>query len=307
MTNENFKVRYLRFVIGIGEGIRGDVTPQKFITLDNHRASVVIQAYGGETQGTANIKIFGMTASMMNQLTAMGPVMVQLRGANSIQVLAGDDPNSLSTIYFGTIMEAAADYNSAPDVAMNIMAQSAAIGAMTKAEDYHHEDSISAAQVLQYLATKLHWEFFNLDIGVNGGLDVICIDPTYTGSYLDQIKQCVNEHANEMMYVQEDKSTVSVLKIKHRWSSFPTPEQIVSPNTNMIGYPVFTQSNMTIKFLFMPTVNLGGIIEVKDSIVGPANRKWLVHSVVHELESLTPSGKWETTCGVMPSDFIKQS
>ena len=311
MTNEIFKSRYIRVVIGIGEGIRGDQTPSEFWTLDDHRVSATIQAYGGETQGTAQVKIFGMTLSEMNKLTAMGPVMYQLRGANSIQIFAGDDLNSLSTIYFGTIMEAIADFNSAPDVAMNITAQSAAIAAMMPAQDYHYDGIISAAKVLEYLAGKLKWEFQNLDIGAGnmggtGGLDVLCVDPTYTGSYLEQIKQCVEEHKNEMDYAQEYKSTTSILKIKHRWSVYPSPEQIVSPYTNMIGYPVFCQSNMLLKFIFMPTVNIGGKITVKDSIVVPANRDWNVHSVTHELESMTPGGKWETTCGVMPSDFIKQ-
>jgi hypothetical protein len=109
-----------------------------------------------------------------------------------------------------------------------------------------------------------------------------------------------------MDYAQEDKNTTSILKIKHRWSVYPSPEQVVSPKTNMIGYPVFTQSNMMLKFLFMPTVNLGGVLTVKDTIIKPAEGNWSVHSVMHEIESLTPGGKWETTCGVMPYDFIKQ-
>ena len=300
----NFKLRYIKVVLGIGEGQMGDKTPPEYWTLTDHRVSVHIQNYGGETQGSANVKIYGMTVSDMNKLTAIGPVMYQLRSKNTIQILAGDDPNSLSSIYFGVIQEAYADFNNAPDVYLNVSAQSASIAALGTAIAYTKKGPTPVSLIMSTLASNLKWQFQNLDIGAGnmnvGGLDFMITDPVGKGSYLEQIKQFAD--TADIDWYQESKTITSVLKIKHRFSVFPEDANpIVSPDTNMIGYPTFSQSNMTVRTMFMPTASLGGKLVVKGSLIVPANGKWIIHSVVHDLDTLLPSGKWQTTCGVMPS------
>lgn len=299
MTDTNFKPRYIRVIIGIGTGQQGmgDPTEATTYTLDNYRVEADINAYGGETQGEAHVRIYGLTASKMNQLTTIGWVLYQLRAKNSIQILAGDDPKALSTIYFGSIQTAYADYNNAPDVYLDIMATSAAVAAMDTAKAYHYKGTIAVSQVMNTIANNMKWEFVNVDVGP----DQVITDPRYDGSYFEQIKAVARD--THIDYAQTGIFKDSVLRIKNINTAFPDPIQIISPNTNMLGYPVFSQSLTFLKTLFMPNINMGGRVQVKDSIVTPANRKWLVITVSHTIESLVPNGKWQTTLGVMPDDL----
>jgi hypothetical protein len=294
----NFSTKYLTVIIGIGSGSQGDQAPvkDKIYTLTNHRVTAEISAYGGETQGEAKVRIYGMSRDLMNALTTIGPVMVQIRAQNSIQILAGDNPNALATIYNGTIQEAFADYNEAPDVALSIRANSASIAALTNVQSYSHAAPTPVTLVMSTIANNLKWANFD-----PGDVTAVLGDVTYSGSYLEQIKACAN--AADIDYVIESKGITNRLRIKTRYSSFSGDQIIISPQTNMIGYPVYSQSTMIIKSLFLPNIALGGLITVQGSAVDTANGTWIVNSVHHDLESYVPNGKWYTTCGVFPSNL----
>ena len=302
MDSINYKPRLIKIIIAMGTGVMGDGDPTKSTTytLTDHRVTAEIDAYGGATQGAAYVKIFGLQQSMMNALTSIGPVQVQVMGKNSIQILAGDDAKTLSTIYYGTIIQAYADYNNAPDVSLDITATSAVIAAMGVATAYHNAGKTKVSEIMNWMAQQLKWEFVNADIGVNGGQEEYITDPSFNGSYWDQIQACAKA-ANQVVAVQGTENTTSVLKIKHTYSSFVDPAIVVSPKINMIGYPIYSSKGITVKTLFLPEVNLGSPIIIRDSIVTPANGKWIVNNVKHELESMMPNGKWQTTCGVFPN------
>ena len=73
----------------------------------------------------------------------------------------------------------------------------------------------------------------------------------------------------------------------------------------MVGYPLANSQYMFVKTIFNPSLKFGGQIQVADSQVVGANGKWTIASLVHELESITPNGKWFSTCGVFPSAFTE--
>jgi len=282
----DFVKRYLTFIIGLGTGQMGDGTPGKFYTLRDHRASVSIQMFGGETQGQANVKIFGVALDLMNTLTTIGPIMMQVRARNSLQILAGTDPEALTTIYNGTIQTAFADFNAAPEVTLEIMATAASVAAMTPAQPSAYSGVVTVDTIMRTIANKLGYAYENVDV------DNVLINPTYNGAYLDQIKACA--YAADIDYSTDNLT----LAIKKRFSSFSGTPPIISPATGMVGYPMFSSNGMLVKSLFLPTIKLGGQIQVKDSQIIAANGNWIVNGVTHELDSLTPNGKWFTTCGV---------
>lgn len=282
-----FVARYLTFIIGLGTGQMGDGDPPKLYTLENHRAMVSIKAYGGETQGEATVRIYGMDASLANKLTTIGPIMWQVRAKNSIQILAGNDPKALTTIYNGTIQTALANYNDAPDVGMEITAMSASVASLKSAgPTTYNSEAVKVVDIMRYFANQLGWQFENVDV------DAVLSYPTFNGSYLDQIKACA--YAADIDYSTDNFT----LAIKKRMSHFSGAPTVIDPSINMVGYPTLNSGGMLVKSLFLPMIRQGGQIQVKNSEIVAANGKWTVISVEHELDSLVPDGNWFTTCGV---------
>lgn len=290
----DFVHRYVTVIIGIGTGRMGD-GPPTYYTLENFRVSASIKAYGGETQGEATVRIFGIDVSLMNSMTTIGPVMTQIRAQNSIQLLAGEDPKALTTVYNGTIQTAYADYNAAPEVPFEVVALSASVPALKTASPTSFNGTVTVDQVMRTLANAMGWAYQNVNVDSSFVLD----SPVFNGSYLDQAKSCA--YAAGIDYATDNFT----LSIKKRFTSFGGVVPIISPSDptafRLIGYPKFSSTGMFIDSLFIPTIRQGGQIQVKDSFVQAANGTWIVNMVQHDIDSLVPNGKWFTTCGVFPS------
>lgn len=306
MTDTTFVQRYIKIIIGIGSGVLGDETPVIY-TLDNHRASVEIVNYGGESQGEARVKIFGMSLSLMNKLTTIGPVMSQLWASNTIEILAGTNPDALTSVYIGSILTAMVDLNAAPDASFEVFAFSSAVAALQSADSTVFSKAVSIDTVMRKLANNLSLAYLNTGKKTVEGVEVA--DPvtgsftqpvTFNGSYLDQIKSC----ASSVMPARIDfKIENGTLYIKNPFSHYQSANvPVISPTTGMTGYPVFNSHGATLKSLFLPFVVLGGEVQVKDSQIDAVNKFWTVFYVRHELESLTPHGRWFTLIGAFPSD-----
>ena len=305
MTDTTFVQRYIKIIIGIGTGVLGDGAAV-FYTLKNYRASVEITNYGGEAQGEARVKIFGMSLSLMNELTTIGPVMSQLWASNTIEIFAGSNPDALTSIYTGSIITAMADLNTAPDVSFEVLALSSAVAAMQVPEATVFSNGVSIDTVMGTIAKNLDLNYLNTGKKIVEGIEVD--DPityaftqpvTFNGSYLDQIKTCAAAPTARIDFKLE-KGTLS---IKNPFSYYPSASvPVISPKTGMIGYPVFNSQGVKLKSIFLPSVVLGGLVQVKDSQIETANKLWTVWTVQHELDSLMPHGRWFTQIGAFPSD-----
>jgi hypothetical protein len=275
----------MTFIIGQGASKYGSDDFTEFVTLSGHRASASITEWGGETQGAATVKIYGMNESLMNKLTTVGYNFSQLIGKNSLQIKAGTDPKALTTVYRGSIMTAFADYNSAPDVAFEIRAVEAALVAMSLPDATSIQGVVSVDSLMRRWADLIGYGYLNVDV------DIVINNPTFNGSYLDQIHRCAAAYN-----IDVSTSDYTVM-IKQKTSAYPTVAEL-SPSTGMVGYPIFSSTFMSVKSLFLPLAKLGGQLKIKDSSILAVNGTWLINTVQHELETLTPNGKWFTTCMV---------
>ena len=311
MTDTTFVKRYITVILGIGSGVDG-AGASTYYTLNNYRTSVDIANYGGESQGEARVKIFGMSLSLMNLLTTIGPVMSQLWASNTIEIKAGSNPDALTTIYTGTILEATADLNNAPDVSFEVRALSSAVAAL-KIVDATVFNPVGAAGVsvdtlMGTFAKKLSLSYLNTGKKLVGGVEVndtitSCFTQavTFNGSYLDQIKSCASAVMPARIDFKIENNTLFIKNPYSYYASASAPP-IISPTTGMIGYPVFNSKGVSLKSLFLPSAVLGGQVEVRDSQISAANRLWTVFHAQHELDSLTPHGRWFTLIGAFPSD-----
>ncbi len=277
-----FVARRIDVTITLGTGTNGE-TVGDTVTLTGHRVIVDINASGGDQQGQLFARIYGLPIEMINRLTSIGPVQTQIRGKNSIQIAAGDDDGSaLTTIYLGTIDTAWGDFQSAPDVALNITALSALAAAVKPVAAVSYKGAADVPTIMKALADTMGFAFTNN--GVAGSLS----NPYFYGTALEQMRQCAR--AANIQATVDNGNLVIWPRNGARASAVP----IISPDTGMIGYPRFSSGGLELDMMFRPEAILGGQINVQ-SAFSVASGVWNTYSVQHRLESLKPGGAWFTS------------
>jgi hypothetical protein len=243
---------------------------------------VNMQATGGDTHGQLEMRIFGLPLAMINRLTTIGPIMNQIRGQNTISVAVGNDGDALTTIFAGTIDRAWADFQAAPDVVLNISSLAALAAAVRPVAASSYKGSADVATIMKDLADHMGFAFENY--GVTAKLS----NPYFPGTAYAQMLQCAR--AANINATVDTNSLIIWPKNGVRGTDSP----LVSPQTGMVGYPVFASDGMELTSIFLPGAKLGGSITVDSSLtaaVGP----WYLFSVSHTLESLKPGGAWFTS------------
>jgi len=263
--------------ITLGHGVFGDTTGD-VITIDNHAIAISMNAFGGNSQGELRAKIYGLSLSLINKITTVGPIMSQIRGQNKIEVTVNG-----ALLFTGYIWQAFGEFKSQPNVFVNIHAYSSLPFSVKPASITSFKKDTSVATIMKVLAGKAGLKF------LNDGVTKSLPNPYFSGSALDQIKE-VAESA-KINYVIEDDT----LTIWGRTKPRSTPSvPIISPGTNMVGYPSYSSNGITLKSLFIPELKLGGRIVVQGSQFISANGSWITFKVSHSLSARIANGDWFT-------------
>ena len=120
--------RLLDITFSLGEGAFGE-SGTNTVTLKGLRTSARIIKAGGPSMGNLQMEVYGMTLSLMNQLSTLG-LMPTLIRRNTIVLTAGDTNSGMGTVFQGTITNAWADFQAAPDVAFHVEAHTGLIEAV---------------------------------------------------------------------------------------------------------------------------------------------------------------------------------
>jgi len=274
----SFETRDLEFVITLGTGAFGEQVGDT-VTLSGLRATVDIEQWGGETMGMCNAHIFGVPLDLMNRMTAIGPIMTQVMGKNSLEIRYNS-----TTVFKGTIWQCWPEFQAAPEVSIAINANSGLVNALKPEDAISYKGGKDAADMLQQLASLAGYDF------ENNGVSVQLVDQVLTGSTLDKIKTICR--AAGINYTIENDT----LAIWPRTGYRSGEVLALSPQSGMVGYPLFNESYMGIRHEFLPTAKVGGRFSLAGSIVAPANTDtpWTIAAVSHTLETITPGGAWFT-------------
>ncbi len=246
------------------------------------RMSATILHAGGLSDGTLDLTIYGMTRSVMNQLSTLG-MQINLVPKNPITLTAGDDSN-MATAFNGYILSAYADFNAAPDVAFHISAHTLGAFATAPAEASSFKGPVDVATVMSGFATKMGLRF------ENSGVQVKLPSSYFPGSLRAQAQACIKA-ANISWNAGEGGVLAIWPKKESRGGKIP----IIAPPPvgSMIGYPTYTAYGIVVKNLYDPTIGYGQKVEVRSSVL--TTGQWQVYGLSHILESETPNGKWEST------------
>lgn len=250
------------------------------VVITDRRMSATIRRAGGFSQGQMHLRIFGLSLSLMNQLSTLGKLPLAGRN-NAVTVLAGDDVNGMAIVYIGTIANAWANFQGVPDVTFEIAALAGLYGALAPVPPASYGGSASVAVIMSSLAAQLNRTF------KNDGVDAVLSNPYLPGTLLDQVQACARAAGIEY---DDDGQTLTI------WPKGGNKNGLVpllSPATGLVGYPAFTQSGISLTTLFNPSVTFGGLVKVESSLQ-PAVGTWRVYNLAHQLDADMPDGQWFT-------------
>lgn len=245
------------------------------------RMSANILQAGGYSDGTMDLVIYGMTRSVMNQLSTLG-MQINLVPKNPITLLAGET-GKMATAFQGYIIAAYADYNASPDVAFHISAHTLAAFATAPAEPTSFQGSADVSTIMSGLATKMGLRF------ENSGVTTKLSNQYLSGSLRDQARALVQAAG-----INWNSGEGGVLAIwpKNGSRGGRIPVIAPPPEGSMIGYPTYTAYGIQMRNLFDPNIGLGQKVQVKSSVL--TTGEWQVYRLGHTLESQMPNGRWET-------------
>lgn len=287
------------------------------VNIKGLRASVQVQNSGSPANCTANIKVYGMSPSLMNQLTTLGLVL-NVVPRNTLTISAGDGtPGGMSVVFSGTIYASYADYSSLPDVPFHFSAILGASDSVVPAPASSFTGPTSVVTILQGLARQMGMGF------ENNGVDVQLSSPYFKGALMVQAKQCVEHAGIDMAIIRGN-----VMAIWPRGKNRATTDiPVISRERGMIGYPAFTQQGVIVSTLFDPRISQGSLIKIDSSLfqqisalvnrqqplaknaavpnVGTFPTTWAVNKLDLALDAQVPNGEWRSTVYAYNPNFSK--
>lgn len=250
------------------------------VTLANLRVVATVQKQGSPGFGQANVRIYGMPLSIMNQLSSLGVPLPMTTGRNNIVTIeAGDAVGGMAVVFKGTTSNAWADFDGMPETYFSIDAISGAFDAMAPIKPTSYPGTADVATVMASLALQMNRQF------ENNGVQSQLSSPYFAGTAIEQAQSCARQAHIEM---HDDGTTLAIWpRMGTRGGAIP----LISPASGLFGYPKYTSQGIRLRTLFNPSILFGGQIQVQSSIQ-PACGIWYVNELTYDLSSELPGGPW---------------
>lgn len=253
------------------------------LTEENLRVSVRITGAGGVSMGAADILVYGLTLSTMNQLSTFGR-RISFTPRRTITVEAGDAVNGMSMVYQGPIIQAWPDFQGAPLVPFHIVSQNGSIDMGKPIDPISFSGSTDAGEAAKRVAKQMDEVKSFENHGVNTKID----SPYLWGSPRNMMKQLAS--TAKFAWVLEN----GVLAIWPADKARGGGGLLISPETGMVSYPAFTELGVLTRSEFRRAVQFGTTFTVKSDIQ-PACGDWQIVRIEYDLESDVPHGHWFMT------------
>jgi hypothetical protein len=279
------------------------------ITMQGLRASVSIDHAGGADMGTMSANIYGLTPSQLNQLTSLQwktailGLSSQDFSAYTVQVYAIDGSQE-TLLYNGQVLNAWADFSGMPQTCLIIQTNPA--GAYSALVNSANPLSISSNTtvgiVMSRLAQAMGFSFQNASSDGSIVNQAVTKGSYFGNTAMEQARSMMDAY-RFWMYIDATTNPPTLAIVpwgKARNSVVAVP--LISPQTGLIGYPLFNSSGVTFDCLYNPTILLGGQVKIQSSIP-QANDVWTVTSLSHQLTSQFPGGPWQSSVQAVSGDF----
>jgi hypothetical protein len=279
-ASTSFVERKIDVTFTLVQGAKFTESGTNSVTIGGLRATANIHM-SGEVMAELQLRVYGLTMSMMNQLSTLGRGVPGSQPNNTVSISAGDDVNGMANVFNGTIYQGWADFKGMPDTMFAVSAYSGLFQAVASAPPTSIQGSGDVATIMGQLAKQMGMTL------ENNGVDVKIANPYFPGSPRQQVEECARAAD---IYWTIDRNTLAIWpKTGYRSGAIP----LISPTTGMVGYPTFNSSGVVVTTLFNPGIKFGSLVQIQSSLT-PACGKWSIYSMSHELESQTIGGDWFT-------------
>ncbi|CRY10492.1 hypothetical protein [Yersinia enterocolitica] len=249
------------------------------ISIDNVKSSFRVGSYGSYGGVQSEIMIFGLSLDRLAMLSGKGIGVWTPAQDTSISVYVG-----VNKIFSGGIFASYANMNGQPETAL-IMNAVAGLSLKTSSSSaFSQPGAVPVSTMLGAICN-----IFGFKLNAHGLDGIIAQSPNFAGSPMDQIRDICLAHG---LRYQIFDNVVTVWPEK---SAIDDVVPLVSSESGLIGYPVFSQNGMTFQTQFSTLLSQGRVIELVTSLPNASGR-YLLNVVEHFLSSWTEGGSWHTVC-----------
>lgn len=277
----SFQRRRLDLTIKLQTGTFDGQGDADTVKLTGLRIEADIDAPGGANWKTARLRVYGMSQALMNRLTMLAFSWLGFQ-KNTIRIDAGTgDGSDMSTVFFGDIYNAMADYQGAPEVPFLIEAQSGMVDMLAVSAAQSYPGAQSVATIFQQIAGGLGATL------ENNGVTGTVTDMYLPGTLMDKVRTLARAAQVDFYYEPP------VLAICPQ--GMPRKGDVVAVNaqSGLVGWPTIDKWGINFTSLHNPSLVHGKRVRM-ESAVKPANGEFYIYSLAHRLESEKPGGAWFT-------------
>ena len=277
----SFTKKRIRIVIALQAGKFEDGSD--VVIIDDLPMHVEIVKAGIPSFPEATIRIGGLSLDKMKALSMLGFSALQSY-RNRVRIYAGDtEPDQLPLIFVGEQSYGAAQIDESGNASFEMKAFTGIFAAQEASGPIAVSGSSPAADVIGSLAQEAGFSFLNEGVNESVRDCVIRGDPmTKMRSVADQVG------ANLII---DDDNVILLPKGTPRRAGVVT----ISAQTGMIGYPQLNSRGISVRCLFMPSLQFGQEVYV-ESVLPMATGSHRIIKLSHTLDAnQNDGGQWETS------------
>ena len=304
--NSSFANRALTAVITLGVGTFGQ-TGKNTVTLGGLRAAATITKHGSPGMDAAEMRLYGVTPDVMNQVSTLGIPLPMVRHNNTLTIQAGDNINGMAPVFSGYLRNAWQDFTDLPETCLHLLAWSSVVAAVVPVAPVSFPGGADVATLMSGFAETMGLAF------ENSGVQAQLSSPYFAGTTLQQAQKCARA-ANIEMYI-DTQANPPILAIWPKTGTRKGVVPLISAASGMFGYPTFMDFGMEFATVFNRNIRVGGQITMQSSVgsattyanpalptpqtvlSGGPNGLWYVAGpMTHDLTAQIPDGPWTTQC-----------
>lgn len=256
---------------------------QEAISFKDFAVQCSVEKSGYPAFPKANVVLYGLSLNTMERLTHLGFTTFSLK-RNKINISAGIKGQTLSTIFKGEIVNAWADFNSAPSPTFKIEAKCGLFPALIPHPPVAVNGNQSVSDIIESISKEIGYVFENNEVTASIKDCVINGDP------VEKMRRIANEVGANLIF--DDEKVVLVPKNASRKTQGSMP--LINAQNGMIGYPTFSNNGINVACFFRPDLRIASNFKL-ESIVPRATGTWKITSLKHELSANNPgANSWKT-------------
>ena len=270
-------------------------TNSNTLVLTGLRMMAFVEA-SASSAPTAELRIYGMLPADMNALTVLffsagadGPIF------NQIVIVEANDGSGWVQVFSGTMIEAQANYASAPDVYFHMQARISYYAQINPVPPASFPANVAVATVVKNLAAQMGFAF------ENNGVSTMLSTPYFPGTLFDQLTSVCQAAKVDFYFLSNGApgQPGTLVICPQGQGRKNAPMVILNATSGLVGYPMIERFGLTVECLWNSAISGGSQIKV-ESDLPPANGMWSPFFLRHALSCNFPDGPWFSQLSCYP-------